>query len=72
MQETPTHTSFEAVRIHGVALWRGAVDDLCEVDGGPGKGHTVPAQPVAERLRLAPQLVQLVLVLGEYYGKDLF
>lgn len=41
----------------------GAVHNVHQVDGGPGEGHSVAAQPLAELLRLAAQLLQLLFVL---------
>ena len=41
----------------------GTVDDVHQVDGGPGEGHAVAAQALAELLRLGSELLQLLLVL---------
>ena len=34
-----------------------------QVDGGPGEGHSVAAEPLAELLRLTAQLFQLLFIL---------
>lgn len=56
------HT-FYAVRVGDVAVNGGSADDFHDVDGGPGEGHAVATQPLAEGLGLASQFLQLVLVL---------
>lgn len=39
------------------------VYNVHQVDGGPGKWHTVPAETLAELLRLATKLLQLLFIL---------
>lgn len=58
-------TSSCAVRVGDIAVQHGSWDDLHDVHGGPGEGHPIATQPLAERLGLTSQLLQLVLVLEE-------
>lgn len=39
------------------------VYNVHQVDGGPGKWHSVPAETLAELLRLAAKLLQLLFIL---------
>lgn len=59
------NTSSWAVRVGHVTVQHGCRDDLHDVHSGPGEGHPVATQPLAERLGLTSQLLQLVLVLGD-------
>lgn len=60
---TLAHTSFCVLRVCDVTLQCSRADHFHYINSCPGKWHAIATQPLAETIRLVPQLLNFVLVL---------